>query len=93
MQISAMPQKMSTVVCGNLYCFVFVCKCVSSVVFSDSVSLETPLEEFWEFVWVALHAWAEIRSSPKIPLSMRWGEGKRPPAAAAVDREWGYVAV
>ena len=32
---------------------------------------KTPPDEDWEFVWVPLHAWAEIRSSPKIPLSMR----------------------
>ena len=39
------------------------------VFFSCSVPLETPPDEDWEFVWVPLHAWAEIRSSPKIPLS------------------------
>ena len=32
--------------------------------------METPPDEDWEFVWVPLHAWAEIRSSPKIPLSI-----------------------
>ena len=55
---SLLCQKTSISVYGNLRVFLMSCP------------LETPpAEEFWELVWVPLHAWAEIRSSPKIPLS------------------------
>ena len=46
---------------------------------------ETPPDEDWEFVWVPLHAWAEIRSSPKIPLSTK--------GAGTAEKPCGYQAL
>ena len=72
-----MCQKTSISVYGNLRVFLMFCppggrgsgRPGVGGLGGRSPPMETPPDEDWEFVWVPLHAWAEIRSSPKIPLS------------------------
>ena len=73
-----MCQKTSISVYGNLCVFLMFCppggrdsgRLGVGGLGGRSPPMETPPEQFWEFVWVPLQAWAEIRSSPKIPLSI-----------------------
>ena len=76
-QSSAMCQKTTISVYGNLRVCLMFCppggrgsgRPGVGGLGGRSPPMETPPDEDWEFVWVPLHAWAEIRSSPKIPLS------------------------
>ena len=94
-QISAMCQKTSISVYGNLRVFFMFCppggrgsgRPGVGVLGGRRPPMETPPDEDWEFVWVPLHAWAEIRSSPKIPLSISEMEPAMQTPALKVNRK------